>query len=100
MVITMAKLCMVHASTHGARKPPGPKKNNLMKRWKQSDKVGQMLNANVLLDRELEDLVERLDEAGGAAAARIELNQKKERLNFKSFKIRLSESETEIGPNR
>ena len=24
MVITMAKLRMVHASTHGARKPPGP----------------------------------------------------------------------------
>ena len=22
-VITMAKLCMAHASTHGARKPPG-----------------------------------------------------------------------------
>ena len=26
MVITMAKLRMAHASTHGARKPPGPKK--------------------------------------------------------------------------
>ena len=25
MVITMAKLCMAHSSTHGARKPPGPK---------------------------------------------------------------------------
>ena len=25
-VITMAKLRMAHASTHGARKPPGPKK--------------------------------------------------------------------------
>ena len=24
MVITMAKLPMAHASTHGARKPPGP----------------------------------------------------------------------------
>ena len=24
-VITMAKLHMAHASTHGARKPPGPK---------------------------------------------------------------------------
>ena len=24
-VITMAKLRMAHASTHGARKPPGPK---------------------------------------------------------------------------
>ena len=24
MVITMAKLCMAHASTRGARKPPGP----------------------------------------------------------------------------
>ena len=23
MVITMAKLCMAHASMHGARKPPG-----------------------------------------------------------------------------
>ena len=26
MVITMAKLRMAHASMHGARKPPGPKK--------------------------------------------------------------------------
>ena len=26
-MITMAKLCMVHESTHGARKPPGPIKN-------------------------------------------------------------------------
>ena len=25
MVITMAKLRMAHANTHGARKPPGPK---------------------------------------------------------------------------
>ena len=25
MVITIAKLRMAHASTHGARKPPGPK---------------------------------------------------------------------------
>ena len=25
MVITMAKLRMAHSSTHGARKPPGPK---------------------------------------------------------------------------
>ena len=24
MVITMAKLCMAHTSTHSARKPPGP----------------------------------------------------------------------------
>ena len=29
MVITMAKLCMVHASTHGACKPPGPKEERL-----------------------------------------------------------------------
>ena len=29
MVITMAKLRMAHASTHGARKPPGPKKERL-----------------------------------------------------------------------
>ena len=28
MVITMAKLRMAHASTHGARKPPGPKLMN------------------------------------------------------------------------
>ena len=25
---TMAKLCMAHASTHGARKPPGPMAGN------------------------------------------------------------------------
>ena len=30
MVITMAKLRMAHASTHGARKPPGPKKMHYM----------------------------------------------------------------------
>ena len=29
MVITMAKLRMAHASTHGARKPPGPKEERL-----------------------------------------------------------------------
>ena len=29
MVITMAKLRMAHASTHGARKPPGPKEKRL-----------------------------------------------------------------------
>ena len=28
MVITMAKLRMAHASTHGARKPPGPTNEN------------------------------------------------------------------------
>ena len=28
MVITMAKLCMAHASTHGARKPHGPTNEN------------------------------------------------------------------------
>ena len=28
MVKTMAKLRMAHASTHGARKPPGPKVGN------------------------------------------------------------------------
>ena len=31
MVITMAKLTMAHASTHGARKPPGPKKADFPK---------------------------------------------------------------------
>ena len=29
MVITMAKLRMAHASTHGAHKPPGPKEERL-----------------------------------------------------------------------
>ena len=29
MVITMAKLRMAHASTHGARKPPGPKEETM-----------------------------------------------------------------------
>ena len=28
MVITIAKLCMAHTSTHGARKPPGPKNSS------------------------------------------------------------------------
>ena len=30
LVITMDKLCMAHASTHGARKPPGPKSSSLL----------------------------------------------------------------------
>ena len=30
MVITMAKLCMAQASTHGARKPPGPKDRTMV----------------------------------------------------------------------
>ena len=38
MVITMAKLRMAHASTHGARKPPGPKKKR--ERKKERAKVG------------------------------------------------------------
>ena len=38
MVITMAKLCMAHASTHGARKPPGPKKRE---RLNDGDNNGQ-----------------------------------------------------------
>ena len=29
-IITMAKLRMVHASTHGARKPPGPKQYDVI----------------------------------------------------------------------
>ena len=33
MVITMAKLRMVHASTHGARKPPGPKEERKTEQW-------------------------------------------------------------------
>ena len=32
MVITMAKLRMEHASTHGARKPSGPKKKEKRKK--------------------------------------------------------------------
>ena len=31
LVITMAKLRMAHASTHGARKPPGPKERRKKK---------------------------------------------------------------------
>ena len=38
MVITMAKLRMAHASTHGARKPPGPKKKE---RLNNGDNNGQ-----------------------------------------------------------
>ena len=38
MVITMAKLRMAHASTHGAPKPPGPKNvDNTVKQALQSD---------------------------------------------------------------
>ena len=42
MVITMAKLRMAHASTHGARKPLGPKRqkstNKSLKRQKSTNK--------------------------------------------------------------
>ena len=37
MVITMAKLRMAHASTHGARKPPGPK-------WRKIENVMKFIN--------------------------------------------------------
>ena len=45
MVITMAKLRMAHASTHGARKPPGPITvlRNLMLR-KLKPNITQSLN--------------------------------------------------------
>ena len=41
MVITMAKLRMAHASTHGARKPPGPKKKEEEERLSDGDNNGQ-----------------------------------------------------------
>ena len=42
MVITMAKLRMAHASTHGARKPPGPKEEEREKeRLNDGDNNGQ-----------------------------------------------------------
>ena len=42
MVITMAKLRMAHASTHGARKPPGPKEEEEEEeRLNDGDKNGQ-----------------------------------------------------------
>ena len=40
MVKTMAKLRMAHASTHGARKPPGPKERE-RERLKNGDNNGQ-----------------------------------------------------------
>ena len=40
MVITMAKLRMAHASMHGARKPPGPKKEE-EERLNDGDNNGQ-----------------------------------------------------------
>ena len=41
MVITMAKLRRAHASTHGARKPPGPKERKKRERSKVADNNGQ-----------------------------------------------------------
>ena len=41
MVITMAKLRMAHASTHGARKPPGPKEEEEEERLNDGDNNGQ-----------------------------------------------------------
>ena len=40
MVKTMAKLRMAHASTHGARKPPGPKERE-RERLNNGDNNGQ-----------------------------------------------------------
>ena len=41
MVITMAKLHMAHASTHGARKPPGPKGEKERERLNDGNNNGQ-----------------------------------------------------------
>ena len=41
MVKTMAKLRMAHASTHGARKPPGPKEEEEEERLNDGDNNGQ-----------------------------------------------------------
>ena len=41
MVITMAKLRIAHASTHGASKPPGPKKKEEEERLNDGDNNGQ-----------------------------------------------------------
>ena len=57
LVITMAKLRMAHASTHGAHKPPGPKImttlcNNWDEIWKPiaiSDKQRTIENLNICL---------------------------------------------------
>ena len=38
---TMAKLRMAHASTHGARKPPGPKEEEEEERLNDGDNNGQ-----------------------------------------------------------
>ena len=38
MVITMAKQRMVHASTHGARKPPGPKDGEKKEKRKKEER--------------------------------------------------------------
>ena len=42
MVKTMAKLRMAHASTHGALKPPGPKKKERERRAKVGNNNGQL----------------------------------------------------------
>ena len=41
MVITMAKLRMAHASTHCARKPPGPRGEREKERMNNGDNNGQ-----------------------------------------------------------
>ena len=41
MMITMAKLRMEHASTHGARKPPGPKEKKKERRANDVNNNGQ-----------------------------------------------------------
>ena len=45
MVKTMAKLCMAHGSTHGARKPPGPKEEEEEEeRLNDGDNNGQAMH--------------------------------------------------------
>ena len=44
MVITMAKLLMAHASTHGAHKPPGPKERKKRERAKVGDNNDQAMH--------------------------------------------------------
>ena len=58
MVITMAKLRMAHASTHGARKPPGPIKTylQLVKYGRVCKGTNNNCNGNIFTVKMLQEL--------------------------------------------
>ena len=68
MVITMAKLRMAHASTHGARKPPGPKKYFF---WDISSSYAKILGEKLVGQKQkTEEILQGLQVAQAAVTER------------------------------